>query len=55
VTAIVEQLADAAAPSSGEHRFEMEARLLRQLMRDLPRYIDAAEDAAKMIPEEDSA
>ena len=55
VTAIVEQLADAAQPSSGERRFEMEARLLRQLMCDLPRHIEAAEEAAKMIPEEDSA
>jgi len=55
VTAIVEQLAEAAAPSNGVHRFDMEARLLRQLMQDLPQHIATAEEAAKMIPEEDSA
>ena len=46
--AIVEQVADAAAASTGENRFEIEARLLRQLMQDLPRQIEAAEGAAKM-------
>jgi hypothetical protein len=35
VTAIVEQVADAAAASSGQDRFEIEAQLLRQLMQDL--------------------
>jgi hypothetical protein len=54
VTAIVEQVAAAAAASSGEHRFEIEARLMRQLMQDLPRQIEAAEQCARMITEEDS-
>ena len=53
--AIVEQIAAAAAATSGEHRFEIEARLLRQLMQDLPRQIEAAEQCARMITEEDSA
>ena len=53
VTAIVEQIA-AAAASSGEDRFEIEARLLRELMQNLPRQIEAAEQAARMITEEDS-
>jgi hypothetical protein len=48
VTAIVEQVADATAASSGEDRFEIEARLLRRLMQDLPRQIEAAEEAARM-------
>jgi hypothetical protein len=47
VTAIVEHVADAAAASSGEDRFEIEAQLLRQLMQDLPRQIKAAEEAAR--------
>jgi len=47
VAAIVEQVADAAAASTGENRFEIEARLLRQLMQDLPRQIEAAEGAAR--------
>ena len=47
VTAIVEQVADAAAASSGEDRFEIEAQLLRRLMQDLPRQINAAEEAAR--------
>ena len=51
VTAIVEQIA-AAAASSGEHRFEIEARLLRQLMQDLPRQIEAAEEAARRTIED---
>jgi hypothetical protein len=55
VTSIVEQVAAAAAASSGEHRFEIEARLLRQLMQDLPRQIEMAEQAARMITEEESA
>jgi hypothetical protein len=54
VTAIVEEIA-AAAASSGEDRFEIEARLLRHLMQDLPRQIKAAEQAARMITEEGSA
>jgi hypothetical protein len=54
VTAIVEEVADAAAASSGEDRFEVEARLLRRLMQDLPRQIEAAEQAARMITEEGS-
>ena len=49
VTAIVEQVAVAAAASSGEHPFEIEARLLRQLMQDLPRQIEAAEGAARTV------
>ena len=53
VMAIVEQIA-AAAASSGEDRFEIEARLLRELMQNLPRQIEAAEQAARMITEEDS-
>ena len=52
--AIVEQVAAAAAASSREHRFEIEARLLKQLMEDLPRQIEAAEQAARMVTEEDS-
>jgi hypothetical protein len=51
VTAIVEQVAAAAAPSSGERRFEIEARLLRQLMQDLPRQIETAEMATRMMTE----
>ena len=54
VSAIVEQVADAAAASSGEDRFEIEAQLLRRLMQDLPRQIKAAEQAARMITEEGS-
>jgi hypothetical protein len=46
-TAIVEHVADAAAASSGEDRFEIEAQLLRRLMQDLPRQIKAAEEAAR--------
>jgi hypothetical protein len=34
---------------SGEHPFEIEARLLRQLVRDLPRQIEAAEGARASI------
>ena len=48
VTSIVEHIADAAAASSGEHRFEIEAQLLRQLMHELPRQIEVAEQAARM-------
>ena len=54
VTAIVEQIAAAAAASGGEDRFEIEAQLLRELMQNLPRQIEAAEQAARMITEEDS-
>jgi hypothetical protein len=54
VTAIVEQVADAAAASSGEDRFEVEARLLRRLMQDLPRRIEAAEQAAWRTTEDGS-
>jgi hypothetical protein len=52
---MVEQVAAAAAASSREHRFEIEARLLKQLMEDLPRQMEAAEQAVRMITEEDSA
>jgi hypothetical protein len=31
-----DRLADAAAASSGEYRFEIEAQLLRRLVQDLP-------------------
>ena len=48
VTAIVEHVADAAAASSGEDRFEIEALLLRRLMQDLRKPIEAAEEAARM-------
>jgi hypothetical protein len=48
VVAIVEHVADAAAVSTGENRFEIEARLLRRLMQDLPKPIEAAEEAARM-------
>jgi hypothetical protein len=51
VTAIVEQIAAAEATSS-DHRFEIEARLLTQLMQDLPQQIEMAEQAARMITEE---
>jgi hypothetical protein len=54
VTAIVEQVAVAAAARSGEHPFEIEARLLRQLMQNLPRQIEAAEGAARMTVEDGS-
>ena len=47
VVAIVGQVADAAAASTGEHVFEIEARLLRRLMQDLPRQIEVAEAAAR--------
>jgi hypothetical protein len=47
VSAIVEQVADAAAASSGEHLFKIETRLLRRLMQDLPRQIKAAQEAAR--------
>ena len=52
VTAIVEHVADDAAASSGEDRFEIEAQLLRRLMQDLPRQIKAAEEAARRTIED---
>jgi hypothetical protein len=52
VTAIVEQVADAAAASSGQDRFEIEAQLLRQLMQDLPRQIKAADEAVRRTVED---
>jgi hypothetical protein len=48
VAAIVDQVADAAATSTGENRFKIEAMLLRQLMQNLPRQIETAEEAARM-------
>ena len=51
VMAIVEQIA-AAAASSGEDRFEIEAQLLRRLMQDLPWQIKAAEEAARRTIED---
>jgi hypothetical protein len=51
VVAIVEQVADAAAASTGEHLFEIEALLLTRLMQDLPQQIEAAKAAAKMRTE----
>jgi hypothetical protein len=52
VAAIVDQVADAAAGSTGENRFEIEAQLLRRLMQDLPRQIKAAEEAARTTIED---
>ena len=52
VTAIVEHVADAAAAGSGEDRFEIEAQLLRRLMQDLPRQINAAEEAVRRTIED---
>jgi hypothetical protein len=44
-------VAEAAAASTGENLFEIEARLLRRLMEDLPRRIEVAEAAAGMRTE----
>ena len=47
MTAIVEQVADAAAASSGENMFTVEAWLLQYLLDNLPEMIDSAEQAAQ--------
>jgi hypothetical protein len=47
VTAIVEQVADAAAANSGENMFTVEAWLLQYLYDNLPEMIHAAEEAAQ--------
>ena len=52
VTAIVEQVADAAAASSGENMFTVEAWLLQYLLDNLPEMIDAAKQAAQAEAED---
>jgi hypothetical protein len=47
VTAIVEQVANAAAANSGENMFTVEAWLLQYLYDNLPEMIHAAEEAAQ--------
>ena len=52
VTTIVEQVADAAAASSGENMFTVDAWLLQYLLDNLPEMIDAAKQAAQAEAED---
>ena len=48
VSAVTDQMADAAAPYSGENMFEIEVRLLRHLQANLPEMIRCTQEAVLM-------